>query len=68
MRALPTHIPPRPSERAAVMGTPLGLLFNELVHAPATLLAALTAMVCTALDMETGHFEGGSTAVLCFQS
>ena len=66
VRPLPTHIPPRPAERAAVLGTPLGLLFNELVHAPATLLASLTAMVCTALDMETGHFEGGSTAVIFF--
>jgi len=66
VRPLPTHIPPRPTERAAVLGTPLGLLFNELVHAPATLLASLTAMVCTALDMETGHFEGGSTAVIFF--
>ena len=42
------------------MGTPLGLLFNELVHAPATLLTSLTAMVCTALDMETVSVEFAS--------
>lgn len=60
---LPTHVPPKASERASVLGTPLGLLFNELVHAPAFLLSSLTAMVGTALDMETGTHEGGSAAV-----
>jgi len=65
-RPLPTHIPPRPSERAAQLGTPQGLLFNELVNAPGSLLTSLNAMVGTALDMETGSFEGASAAVIFF--
>ena len=65
-RPPPTHIPPRPEERARVLATPLGLLFNELAHSPMLLLEPLERLLDMALDLDTGAYYGPSANILCF--
>ena len=52
-RRPPTHVPLAQSERATVLATPLGLLFNELVHSPTLLLDPLERLLDMALDLDT---------------
>ena len=65
-RPPPTHVPPTPEERAIVLATPLGLLFNELVHAPTLLLDPLERLLDMALDLDTGAHDGPSARILYF--
>ena len=64
---LPEKVPPeKKEERRELLATPLGLLFNELVHAPAVILTALRQMLTVALDMDTGSSAGASARVIFF--
>ena len=65
-RPVPIEIPPIASERASVLATPLGLLFNELVHSPSLVLEPLERLLEMALDMDTGYHGGASARILFF--
>lgn len=49
---LPTTVP---AQSRAHLATPLGLLFNELLRSPDTLLRAIERLVDTAVEMDTGR-------------
>lgn len=57
------EIPPR--ERSP-LGTPLGLLFNELVFAPTTVLASLEKLLDIAIDKDPGRASGSGSSLLMF--
>lgn len=64
----PPDVFPVPRERRAeLLSTPLGLLFNELLHAPSSLLLPhLNRMLAAALDMDTGTPTGASASIIFF--
>ena len=49
---VPTSIPAKTRDH---LSTPLGLLINELLHSPDTLLASIERLVDTAVEMDTGR-------------
>lgn len=49
---VPTSIPAKTRDH---LSTPLGLLVNELLHSPDTLLASIERLVDTAVEMDTGR-------------
>ena len=55
-----------PAASRDVFATPVGLLVNELQHAPASLLASLLELGRNALELDIGRFRntGGSLALL----
>ena len=62
-RPVPTQLPALSRD---VFATPVGLLVNELQHAPTPLLASLLELGRHALELDAGHYRpsGGSLAVL----
>lgn len=48
------------------LGTPAGLLVNELVNAPAELMTALSKMLDVVLDLDTGNYYGPSTPAILY--
>eukprot|EP00965_Chrysotila_dentata_P159417 5266548-Pleurochrysis_carterae.AAC.1 len=66
-RPLPTRVPVSKEQRGDVLGTPLGLLFNELLHSPSSpAVPGVQRMLDMALDMDTGVPTGTSAAVIFF--
>ena len=66
-RPLPETIPISREKRTEYLATPLGLLFNELVHAPAALLLSpILKMLAAATEMDTGSPDSASAAVILF--
>lgn len=55
-----------PAASRAALGTPCGLLFNELVHSPGPILAALTDMLAAALELDVGFFDTSGAAVILY--
>ena len=62
-RPVPTQLPALSRD---VFATPVGLLVNELQHAPSPLLASLLELGRHALELDAGHYRpsGGSLALL----
>ena len=65
-RQPPTQLPPSADERSKLLATPLGLLFNELVHSPSLLLEPLERLLETALDLDTGAHTGSTARIVYF--
>ena len=49
---VPTTIPAKTRDH---LSTPLGLLVNELIRSPDTLLGSIERLVDTAVEMDTGR-------------
>ena len=56
-----------PAPDRAHLTTPVGMLFNELTHAPAPSIGAVTAILDNALDLDAGRYvRGGSSSTILF--
>eukprot|EP00808_Paulinella_micropora_P020702 g53334.t1 len=55
-----------PSKDKALLASPCGALFNELVHNPQGLLEALKDLVNLALDLNPGKYTGTMTSVILY--
>jgi hypothetical protein len=55
-----------PPENRTCYGTALGLLFNELVYAPLTVLTALERLLDVALQRDAGHVESPGLMLILF--
>jgi hypothetical protein len=50
----------------AILGTPAGALFNELVHSPTVVLNAVRALVVLAVELDTGRCTGPDADAVLF--
>jgi len=55
-----------PAQSRTVLGAPRGLLLNELIHQPFTLLSSLLQMARLALDLNTGDYTSSSRGIILF--
>lgn len=62
-KSLPDSIP---SADRHLVSTPVGMLLNEMAMSPKPLMSSVEAMLDLALDLDTGSFQGPSTAIILF--
>ena len=63
-RQLPTRIP---EPERAHLKTPAGMLFNELTHSAAPSIAAISAILDNALELDAGRYvRGGSSSTILY--
>ena len=62
-KACPEQIP---AKSRAHMNTPLGLLFNELLKSPDTILRCINLLLDNILELDTGRYDAGSSSAILY--